>query len=131
MIPENDSIAPGELVSLRFELSENTGDEVMSISAAWQCWTEDGWEMTHQLFHGSGDIPGERVGPGGSPLALGQGGVTTTEEAIALVVPSVSQVRIPRVGSGIYRIVDEVISRDGSVLTGSAIIRVGDSAVRD
>jgi hypothetical protein len=64
-------------------------------------------------------------------LALGEGGATTTEASIGLIVPSVSDLRIPRVGRGTYRIVDEVIAGDGSVLTGSAIVRIGPADEQD
>ena len=47
------------------------------------------------------------------------------------VVPSVSEVRIPRAEPGTYRIVDEVITGDGTVLTGIAIIELGDSNDQD
>jgi hypothetical protein len=131
LIPEEDTVASGGIVSLRFELPENIDEEIMSTSAAWQCWTEDGWQITHQLFHRPGDVPGEPVGPGGGPLALGAGGATTTEELMGHPVPSVSELRIPRVEPGLYRIVDEVIAADGSALTGVAIIEVVEANDQD
>lgn len=87
--------------------------EFVGIGAEFQCWDGADWKP---LFLLTRDKPG--LSPSTVPIAPGQ---TTVLPAIGIPLPDSSEILIPDVPSGIYRIEDHI---ETSTVTGFVIVYV-------
>ena len=92
---------PRETVSLTISSEGLPEDALGGVDARWQCWDGSDWAVTHAVYRGFGDNPGQTI-----PL----------NEEFQIRVPSIGldldqayPIVIPQVEPGVYRIQDEVI----------------------
>jgi hypothetical protein len=90
-------------------------DALAGIDAAWQCWDGSRWVTTHIVYRGFGANAGQTI-PVNADFQI-------RVPSIGLELDRGYPMVIPLVGSGIYRIEDEIIVDQGAV-PGHVIVEV-------
>lgn len=107
--------APRETVSLTVSTQGLPDDALGGVDARWQCWSGSQWVTTHAVYRGFGDNPGQTI-PLNSEFQI-------RVPSIGLDLDRGFPIVIPQVESGTYRIEDEVIVDDESLI-GHVIVHV-------